>query len=91
MNKPYLPSNGTEGMMFEEQWCEQCIRHSIDPNAKTQCIHLLRALCGENNGKWFFNGSGAGECVAFRSKKEAYKNRKRSVKKDKNQLPLFAL
>lgn len=24
--KPYRPSNGTEGMMFQEEWCERCER-----------------------------------------------------------------
>jgi len=89
-NKPYLPSNGTEGMIFEERWCERCTRHSLNPNAKTQCVHLLRALCGENNGRWFYDKSGSGECIAFKSREEAYKNRKRSVKQDKNQLRMFA-
>jgi hypothetical protein len=87
--KPYLPSNGTEGIKFEEKWCEKCTRHSLNPGSKTQCKHLIRALAGENNGRWFFNENGLGECTAFRSKKEAYRNRKRSAKKDKNQLPLF--
>lgn len=86
--KPYLPLTGSEGMIFEEKWCEQCINHSINPDAKKQCIHLLRALCGENNGRWVLNGVGEGECIAFRSRKEAYKNRKRVVRKDKNQLQL---
>jgi hypothetical protein len=24
MAEPYRPSNGTEGEMFQEQWCEKC-------------------------------------------------------------------
>lgn len=24
--KPYRPSNGTEGMMFQAEWCEHCER-----------------------------------------------------------------
>jgi hypothetical protein len=26
MSKPYRPSNGTEGLMFQEQWCWRCVR-----------------------------------------------------------------
>lgn len=24
--KPYQPSNGTEGLMFQEEWCWRCVR-----------------------------------------------------------------
>jgi hypothetical protein len=78
-------------MCFVEKWCEQCIRFPISPDAKTQCAHFLRSLIEDHNGKWFYDDSGLPECIAFRSREEAYKNRKRSAKKDKNQLSLFAL
>jgi len=26
MTRPYRPSNGTEGMWFDSQWCEHCAR-----------------------------------------------------------------
>jgi hypothetical protein len=85
--KPYLPSNGTEGMVFEAAWCEKCIRHSLSPEAKTQCVHLCRALAGEDNGKWFYDESGAGTCLSFKSRKDSYK--KRQKKTDERQLVLF--
>lgn len=85
--KQYLPSNGTEGMEFESLWCDRCARNPIKQDAKTQCVHLYRALCGEDNGKWFCNGTGAGECTAFRSRAEANKRRRSRV--DGKQMTLF--
>jgi len=26
MSEPYRPSNGSEGLMFQEQWCNRCRR-----------------------------------------------------------------
>ena len=26
----YLPSNGTEGMMFQERWCDGCVKENED-------------------------------------------------------------
>ena len=84
--KPYLPTKSDEGIAFEEAWCDKCVRHSLDPNAKTQCIHLGRAVFGEDNKRWYVI-DGKPTCLAFRSKKEAYRNRK--TKKDEKQMELF--
>jgi hypothetical protein len=27
--KPWRPSNGTEGVIFQEQWCAQCQRDNV--------------------------------------------------------------
>jgi hypothetical protein len=84
--KPYLPANRTEGDWFMKKWCEQCTRHSISPDAKTQCAHLLRAFWEGDNQRWYYV-DGIPTCTAFRDKK----NRKRYTKKpDKNQLDFFA-
>ena len=85
--KPYLPSNGSEGMWWAEKWCDQCSRRALDPGAKTQCIHELRALAGEDNKKWYYV-DGKPTCLAFRDRKD----KKRTVKKvceDPNQRKLF--
>ena len=86
MMQPYVPSNGSEGMAWEELWCNRCSRRAIDPCAKTQCVHELRALCGENNGVWYII-DGVPQCTAFRDRAE--KARTRRAKKDPNQLELF--
>lgn len=40
----YIPSNGTEGMGFTENFCEQCIHQNPDPNSPKQCELLLASL-----------------------------------------------
>ncbi len=87
--RPYLPSNGTEGMLFEDEWCDKCIKRAISPDAKTQCVHNGRAMAGDDNGKWYVV-LGIPTCIAFKSRAESYKNRKpRSVRPDPNQRGLF--
>lgn len=52
---------------------------AIDPDAKTQCVHLGRAMCGEDNKRWYYI-DGKPTCTAFRDRK----NKKRKKKQDKN-------
>jgi len=84
--KPYMPSNGSEGMQWTEEWCDQCSRRALDPGAKTQCVHELKALAGIDNKKWYYV-DGKPACLAFRDRKD----KKRTVKsrEDKNQRKLF--
>ena len=84
--KPYLPSNGTEGMWWTEQWCDRCSRRALNPNAKTQCVHEFRALFGEDNKRWYYV-DGVPTCLAFRDRK--LKRKRYSKKPDKNQMLLF--
>ena len=85
--KPYLPSNGTEGAVWTEEWCDNCTRRALDPGAKTQCTHELRALMGEDNEKWYYI-DGIPTCLAFRSRKDRKRYpTKRTV--DKNQVRMF--
>ena len=88
--QPYLPSNGSEGMIFEAMWCDRCSRRAIDPCAKHQCVHELRALAGVDNKKhqrWYII-DGVPTCTAFRDRAE--KARTRRAKKDPNQRTLFS-
>lgn len=85
-NSPYMPSNGTEGMSFTETWCDRCSRRALSPDAKTQCVHELKAPAGDqHNLKWYYI-DGVPTCTAFRDRKRA---RARKKKVDKNQLSLF--
>jgi len=86
--KPYLPSNGTEGMAFESRWCDRCTKMPINQRAKSQCRYLLMALCGNHNGKWFADDGGA-VCTAFKSRDEYNRNRTRRSREDINQMELF--
>jgi len=78
-DEKYMPSNGSEGMWFTEKWCEKCTRRALNPDAKTQCIHELRACAGEDNTRWFII-DGKPTCTAFRDRK----NKKRYPKKSKS-------
>ena len=86
MMQPYVPSNGSEGMAWEELWCNRCSRRAIDPCAKTQCVHELRALSGEDNKRWYII-DGVPKCTAFSDRKE--KSRASRVRKNPGQMELF--
>lgn len=40
----YKPSNGSEGMWFENEYCMNCLNCDPDPNGKKQCQILFRAF-----------------------------------------------
>lgn len=68
--KPYRPSNGTEGMTFDEFFCSQCIHQSHDPDSKKQCDILCRALVYDLNDKeypkeWKYSQEGWPICTAW--------------------------
>lgn len=42
--RPYRPANGTEGMIFQEKWCENCAFWQDDPDAADQCQIALNAF-----------------------------------------------
>lgn len=89
--KLYSPSNSDEGIWFESQWCEKCIKNPITPEAQGQCNVLMRELCADKQtGRWIYKGH-IPTCTAFKSRIEANKNRKKTYKSkiDKNQLELF--
>lgn len=41
----YQPSNGTEGMIFTDRYCMNCINCDPDPTGDKQCTILMRTLC----------------------------------------------
>lgn len=38
--KPYRPSNGTEGMIFESKYCDSCIHNRHEEDRECQIIFL---------------------------------------------------
>lgn len=87
-NEPYLPSTEDELIAFLEQWCEQCAKRAISPDAKHQCYYEGVGCSGEVNNRWFII-DGVPTCTAFKDRK----NRKRCPKKvtvDENQGQLFS-
>ena len=45
----YQPSNGTEGMMFTETYCMNCLHCNPDPHGKKQCEILLATMLFSTN------------------------------------------
>lgn len=70
MNRKYQPSNGTEGMIFCERFCDQCLNQHPDPNHERQCMILCRTMVYDTNDKeypeeWIYDDSGKPTCTAF--------------------------
>lgn len=61
--RPYMPSNGTEGMMFEAEFCDRC-KNDDEDNQKFCPIHT-KALAGEKPKEWIYGPDGAATCTAW--------------------------
>lgn len=72
--EPYRPSNGTEGMSFDEMWCNECerdARYRRNPEAGGGCSILCRSLLYEIGDEkypkeWTHGLGGQPMCTAFR-------------------------
>ena len=67
---PYRPSNGSEGSMFQECWCECCEKNPDDGEEVACCPILLASMCFEVNDpkypkEWRIGIDGQPECTAF--------------------------
>lgn len=61
-----MPSNGTEGMHFEDEFCHQCMFQHPDPNNGFNCNDvLLKAYCGEQPEEWIYDSQGKPTCTKF--------------------------
>jgi hypothetical protein len=52
MRKPYMPSNGTEGMLWDERYCIRCVHDAAwraDENTGKPCDVLTNAVAGAPN------------------------------------------
>jgi hypothetical protein len=58
----YMPSNGTEGDIFESAWCAHCA--IADMEADYFCPIMCNAHCGEQPAEWIYK-SGRPHCTAF--------------------------
>jgi len=64
--KPYRPSNGTEGMLFFESWCERCKNESDE----APCPIIAKTMIYETTDpeypqEWIVGEDGWGKCTAF--------------------------
>ena len=87
MAQLYRPSNGTEGMAFQNQFCDRCAKNPISMDAKNQCNILLKTLIYDVSDKkypkqWHYTENGP-ICSSFRERGEI------SLKKTKSNMELF--
>lgn len=61
MNKPkkYLPSNGSEGIIFMYQFCFQCSKEK-------RCPILTKTMIGEQVDQWIYNENDIPVCTSFK-------------------------
>lgn len=63
---PYMPSNGSEGMWFCSEFCDNCIHQHPDPSKQPQCDEiLLESLIGNQPPEWIYMNNEP-TCTAFR-------------------------
>ena len=60
--KPYYPSNGTEGMMFIERFCEKCYKYK-------QCTILTNSMLGKEPKQWIYDEQDKPTCTSFASER----------------------
>lgn len=76
--KPYRPSNGTEGDMFQARWCDRCTRDAAfrqawdmdETPADDGCEILANTMCfatddPEYPREWQYSTKGQPLCTAF--------------------------
>lgn len=66
--KPYRPSNGTEGDIFREEFCDRCVKEDYENDV--HCPILTAALwhsIGEADYpvEWIYDHTGRPTCKAF--------------------------
>jgi hypothetical protein len=66
----YRPSNGTEGMIFTEQFCDHCLHENPDPNSRRKCELLTASMCfaptePEYPKEWIYDALGHPVCTKF--------------------------
>jgi len=67
----YRPSNGTEGMWFMENHCDQCIHQHPDPDHPMQCDLIMRSMCYDQKDKeypeeWTYTEAGEPTCTKYK-------------------------
>ena len=69
---PFQPSNGTEGMIFCEKFCDQCLNCRPNPDKEPQCEILMLTMCFSTRDKeypseWIFDEEGWPVCTAWQN------------------------
>jgi hypothetical protein len=68
-NKPYRPSNGTEGAWFEDRFCSNCTKDKFDEGGDS-CEILGNAFCFSIDeegypSEWIYDDQGEPTCTAL--------------------------
>ncbi len=73
VGQQYMPSNGTEGEIFQSEWCARCQRdramregipfEDIDPERES--CQILNASYRGEAFEWVYDASGQPLCTAF--------------------------
>ena len=58
MNKPYMPSNASEGFIFMALFCEKCYK-------EPKCKILPRTMAGVQAKQWVYNSDDEPTCTSF--------------------------
>lgn len=66
----YEPSNGTEGMIFTDKFCMQCLHCDPDPEGEKQCEILCATMCFSKKDKeypreWIYDAEGNPTCTKW--------------------------
>ena len=69
--KKYCPSNGTEGMIFTDHFCDRCMNQHPDPDHPKQCMILCRTMVYDVNDKdypeeWIYDENDRPTCTAWK-------------------------
>jgi len=64
---PYMPSNGSEGLAFEAEFCDECERYCSDEGCE---IHWNAMIDDVQPEEWVYNTAGEPICTAFEKVKE---------------------
>jgi hypothetical protein len=68
----YRPSNGTEGQLFQCQFCEKCARDKVangtvamDDSVDADLCAILNASYARSVDEWVVDGDGNPSCTGF--------------------------
>lgn len=71
IGKPYQPSNGTEGCLFQGHYCYQCSEDNLDEKGEGGCDIILATMVLDRKHEdypkeWIYDQDGQPTCTAFR-------------------------
>jgi len=77
MSKLYRPANGTDGLIFMENWCERgCLKFTSIGQYTKSCDILERSFCYDIDdpgypSEWIYGENGKPCCTEYRNGDEA--------------------